>query len=168
MCTAAALYTVVFSSCYLCLALESMEGYYYRDNVSVEEYQAQINAGSLDKVKQYDKRLRYVHTRNACTIKPSPLVWFVRFTVPWATSVYCGFIPNAQRGLGVIGWESRSRRILWLLGTHTAGQEWLDERAQCVTMADVVLLHSCCTRLPHTLSLRRTHQTRYDRRVLVI
>lgn len=37
-----------------------MEGYYYRDNVSVEEYQAQINAASLDKVKQYHKRLRYV------------------------------------------------------------------------------------------------------------
>uniref|UniRef100_A0A672J732 Phosphatidylinositol 3,4,5-trisphosphate-dependent Rac exchanger 2 protein n=1 Tax=Salarias fasciatus TaxID=181472 RepID=A0A672J732_SALFA len=39
-------------------ALESMEGYYYRDNVSVEEYQAQINASSLEKVKQYYKRLR--------------------------------------------------------------------------------------------------------------
>ena len=36
-----------------------MEGYYYRDNVSVEEYQAQINAASLDNVKQYYKRLRY-------------------------------------------------------------------------------------------------------------
>uniref|UniRef100_A0A8C2PN12 Phosphatidylinositol 3,4,5-trisphosphate-dependent Rac exchanger 2 protein n=1 Tax=Cyprinus carpio TaxID=7962 RepID=A0A8C2PN12_CYPCA len=35
-----------------------MEGYYYRENVSVEEYQAQINAGSLEKVKQYYKRLR--------------------------------------------------------------------------------------------------------------
>lgn len=42
------------------IALESMEGYYYRENVSVEEYQAQINAGSLEKVKQYYKRLRYV------------------------------------------------------------------------------------------------------------
>uniref|UniRef100_A0A8C7FC82 Phosphatidylinositol-3,4,5-trisphosphate dependent Rac exchange factor 2 n=1 Tax=Oncorhynchus kisutch TaxID=8019 RepID=A0A8C7FC82_ONCKI len=42
-----------------------MEGYYYRDSVSVEEYQAQINSASLDKVKQYYKRLRYgllVHT----------------------------------------------------------------------------------------------------------
>ncbi|XP_075906396.1 phosphatidylinositol 3,4,5-trisphosphate-dependent Rac exchanger 2 protein [Nelusetta ayraudi] len=39
-------------------ALESMEGYYYRDSVSVEEYQAQINAASLDKVKQYYKKLR--------------------------------------------------------------------------------------------------------------
>ncbi|KAL3041059.1 hypothetical protein OYC64_011942 [Pagothenia borchgrevinki] len=39
-------------------ALESMEGYYYRDNVSVEEYQAQINCSSLEKVKQYYKRLR--------------------------------------------------------------------------------------------------------------
>ncbi|XP_062841329.1 phosphatidylinositol 3,4,5-trisphosphate-dependent Rac exchanger 2 protein [Trichomycterus rosablanca] len=39
-------------------ALESMEGYYYRDSVSVEEHQAQINAASLEKVKQYDKRLR--------------------------------------------------------------------------------------------------------------
>lgn len=42
------------------VALESMEGYYYRDNVSVEEYQAQINAASLDKVKEYYKKLRYV------------------------------------------------------------------------------------------------------------
>uniref|UniRef100_A0A672QUI4 Phosphatidylinositol-3,4,5-trisphosphate dependent Rac exchange factor 2 n=1 Tax=Sinocyclocheilus grahami TaxID=75366 RepID=A0A672QUI4_SINGR len=36
----------------------TMEGYYYRENLSVEEYQAQINAGSLEKVKQYYKRLR--------------------------------------------------------------------------------------------------------------
>lgn len=42
----------------LSAALESMEGYYYRDSVSVEEYQAQINATSLDKVKQYYKKLR--------------------------------------------------------------------------------------------------------------
>uniref|UniRef100_A0AAQ6A5Q1 Phosphatidylinositol 3,4,5-trisphosphate-dependent Rac exchanger 2 protein n=1 Tax=Amphiprion ocellaris TaxID=80972 RepID=A0AAQ6A5Q1_AMPOC len=48
------IYPVLFTQ-----ALESMEGYYYRDNVSVEEYQAQINAASLDKVKQYYKRLRY-------------------------------------------------------------------------------------------------------------
>ena len=55
------LYYFVFTlSFYPSLALESMEGYYYRDNVSVEEYQAQINAASLDKVKQYYKRLRYV------------------------------------------------------------------------------------------------------------
>lgn len=40
------------------VALESMEGYYYRDSVSVEEHQAQINATSLEKVKQYYKRLR--------------------------------------------------------------------------------------------------------------
>ncbi|KAM8882523.1 phosphatidylinositol 3,4,5-trisphosphate-dependent Rac exchanger 2 protein isoform 1-T1 [Synchiropus picturatus] len=47
------IYPVLFTQ-----ALESMEGYYYRDNVSVEEYQAQINAASLDKVKQYYKKLR--------------------------------------------------------------------------------------------------------------
>uniref|UniRef100_A0A8C2BC35 Phosphatidylinositol 3,4,5-trisphosphate-dependent Rac exchanger 2 protein n=1 Tax=Cyprinus carpio TaxID=7962 RepID=A0A8C2BC35_CYPCA len=47
------IYPVLFTQ-----ALESMEGYYYRENVSVEEYQAQINAGSLEKVKQYYKRLR--------------------------------------------------------------------------------------------------------------
>uniref|UniRef100_A0A673MQY3 Phosphatidylinositol 3,4,5-trisphosphate-dependent Rac exchanger 2 protein n=1 Tax=Sinocyclocheilus rhinocerous TaxID=307959 RepID=A0A673MQY3_9TELE len=47
------IYPVLFSQ-----ALESMEGYYYRESVSVEEYQAQINAGSLEKVKQYYKRLR--------------------------------------------------------------------------------------------------------------
>lgn len=35
-----------------------MEGYYYRDNVSVEEFQAQINAASLEKVKQYNQKLR--------------------------------------------------------------------------------------------------------------
>uniref|UniRef100_A0A8C2XHZ5 Phosphatidylinositol 3,4,5-trisphosphate-dependent Rac exchanger 2 protein n=1 Tax=Cyclopterus lumpus TaxID=8103 RepID=A0A8C2XHZ5_CYCLU len=46
------IYPVLFTQ-----ALESMEGYYYRDNVSVEEYQAQINAASLEKVKQYYKRL---------------------------------------------------------------------------------------------------------------
>uniref|UniRef100_A0A8C5HQN3 Phosphatidylinositol 3,4,5-trisphosphate-dependent Rac exchanger 2 protein n=1 Tax=Gouania willdenowi TaxID=441366 RepID=A0A8C5HQN3_GOUWI len=45
-------------------ALESMEGYYYRDNVSVEEYQAQINAASLDKVKQYYKRAFYLDQSN--------------------------------------------------------------------------------------------------------
>ena len=37
-----------------------MEGYYYRDNVLVEEFQAQINAASLEKVKQYNQKLRYV------------------------------------------------------------------------------------------------------------
>uniref|UniRef100_A0AAR2JIM4 Phosphatidylinositol-3,4,5-trisphosphate-dependent Rac exchange factor 2 n=1 Tax=Pygocentrus nattereri TaxID=42514 RepID=A0AAR2JIM4_PYGNA len=40
------------------VSLESMEGYYYRDSVSAEEYQSQINAASLEKVKQYYKRLR--------------------------------------------------------------------------------------------------------------
>uniref|UniRef100_A0A8C1JWE0 Phosphatidylinositol-3,4,5-trisphosphate-dependent Rac exchange factor 2 n=1 Tax=Cyprinus carpio TaxID=7962 RepID=A0A8C1JWE0_CYPCA len=39
------IYPVLFTQ-----ALESMEGYYYRENVSVEEYQAQINAGSLEKL----------------------------------------------------------------------------------------------------------------------
>uniref|UniRef100_A0AAX7T275 Phosphatidylinositol 3,4,5-trisphosphate-dependent Rac exchanger 2 protein n=1 Tax=Astatotilapia calliptera TaxID=8154 RepID=A0AAX7T275_ASTCA len=53
------IYPVLFTQ-----ALESMEGYYYRDNVSVEEYQAQINAASLDKVKQYNKRLRYYRSNN--------------------------------------------------------------------------------------------------------
>ncbi|PWA18194.1 hypothetical protein CCH79_00004218 [Gambusia affinis] len=48
------IYPVLFTQ-----ALESMEGYYYRDNVSVEEYQAQINSSSLEKVKQYNKRLGY-------------------------------------------------------------------------------------------------------------
>lgn len=44
-----------------------MEGYYYRDNVLVEEFQAQVNAASLDKVKEYYKRLRYV-VLDACTL----------------------------------------------------------------------------------------------------
>uniref|UniRef100_A0A7N9B0H3 Phosphatidylinositol 3,4,5-trisphosphate-dependent Rac exchanger 2 protein n=1 Tax=Mastacembelus armatus TaxID=205130 RepID=A0A7N9B0H3_9TELE len=48
------IYPVLFTQ-----ALESMEGYYYRDSVSVEEYQAQINAASLDMVKQYYKRLSW-------------------------------------------------------------------------------------------------------------
>ncbi|XP_048452339.1 phosphatidylinositol 3,4,5-trisphosphate-dependent Rac exchanger 2 protein isoform X2 [Rhincodon typus] len=39
-------------------AMESMEGYYYTDNVSVEEFQAQINATSLDNVKRYVQKLR--------------------------------------------------------------------------------------------------------------
>lgn len=46
------------TSFFFSIALESMEGYYYRDSVSVEEHQAQINASSLEKVKQYYKRLR--------------------------------------------------------------------------------------------------------------
>lgn len=50
------------------LALESMEGYYYRDNVSVEEYQAHINTASLDKVKQYYKRLRYTMSNYECCL----------------------------------------------------------------------------------------------------
>lgn len=37
-----------------------MEGYCYRDNVSVEQFQAQINAASLEKVRQYNQKLRYV------------------------------------------------------------------------------------------------------------
>uniref|UniRef100_A0A8D0GAU6 Phosphatidylinositol 3,4,5-trisphosphate-dependent Rac exchanger 2 protein n=1 Tax=Sphenodon punctatus TaxID=8508 RepID=A0A8D0GAU6_SPHPU len=45
------IYPVLFAQ-----ALESMEGY-YRDNVSVEEFQAQINAASLEKVKQYIQKL---------------------------------------------------------------------------------------------------------------
>uniref|UniRef100_A0A8C2HYF4 Phosphatidylinositol-3,4,5-trisphosphate-dependent Rac exchange factor 2 n=1 Tax=Cyprinus carpio TaxID=7962 RepID=A0A8C2HYF4_CYPCA len=52
------IYPILFTQ-----ALESMEGYYYRENVSVEEYQAQINAGSLEKVKQYYKRLRFISCR---------------------------------------------------------------------------------------------------------
>ncbi|XP_069477256.1 phosphatidylinositol 3,4,5-trisphosphate-dependent Rac exchanger 2 protein [Ambystoma mexicanum] len=47
------IYPVLFAQ-----ALESMEGYYYRDNISVEEFQAQINAASLEKVKQYNQKLR--------------------------------------------------------------------------------------------------------------
>ncbi|KAJ7338899.1 hypothetical protein JRQ81_012801 [Phrynocephalus forsythii] len=47
------IYPVLFAQ-----ALESMEGYYYRDNVSVEEFQAQINAASLEKVKQYNQKLK--------------------------------------------------------------------------------------------------------------
>nr|XP_014343831.1 PREDICTED: phosphatidylinositol 3,4,5-trisphosphate-dependent Rac exchanger 2 protein [Latimeria chalumnae] len=47
------IYPVLFTQ-----ALESMEGYYYRDNVSVEDFQAQINAASLEKVKQYNQKLR--------------------------------------------------------------------------------------------------------------
>lgn len=50
-----------------------MEGYYYRDNVSVEEYQAQINAASLDKVKQYYKRLRFVIQDRDITLTPHML-----------------------------------------------------------------------------------------------
>lgn len=54
-------YSVTWKVCLLVhTALESMEGYYYRDNVSVEEFQAQINAASLEKVKQYNQKLRYL------------------------------------------------------------------------------------------------------------
>uniref|UniRef100_A0A3P8XQY8 Phosphatidylinositol 3,4,5-trisphosphate-dependent Rac exchanger 2 protein n=1 Tax=Esox lucius TaxID=8010 RepID=A0A3P8XQY8_ESOLU len=53
------IYPVLFTQ-----ALESMEGYYYRENVSVEEYQAQINSASLDKAKQYHKRAFYLDVSN--------------------------------------------------------------------------------------------------------
>uniref|UniRef100_A0A673XYJ3 Phosphatidylinositol 3,4,5-trisphosphate-dependent Rac exchanger 2 protein n=1 Tax=Salmo trutta TaxID=8032 RepID=A0A673XYJ3_SALTR len=59
------IYPVLFTQ-----ALESMEGYYYRDSVSVEEYQAQINSASLDKVKQYYKRLRYGLRHTVLTLPP--------------------------------------------------------------------------------------------------
>ncbi|XP_078254244.1 phosphatidylinositol 3,4,5-trisphosphate-dependent Rac exchanger 2 protein isoform X2 [Rhinoraja longicauda] len=39
-------------------AMESLEGYYYTENTSVEEFQAQINASSLENVKQYCQKLR--------------------------------------------------------------------------------------------------------------
>uniref|UniRef100_A0AAY3ZU62 Phosphatidylinositol 3,4,5-trisphosphate-dependent Rac exchanger 2 protein n=1 Tax=Denticeps clupeoides TaxID=299321 RepID=A0AAY3ZU62_9TELE len=47
------IYPILFTQ-----ALESMEGYYYRDSVSVEEFQAQINSESLEKVKQYNRSVR--------------------------------------------------------------------------------------------------------------
>uniref|UniRef100_A0A4W3GFT3 Phosphatidylinositol 3,4,5-trisphosphate-dependent Rac exchanger 2 protein n=1 Tax=Callorhinchus milii TaxID=7868 RepID=A0A4W3GFT3_CALMI len=46
------IYPVLFTQ-----AMESMEGYYYRNNVSVEEFQAQINGASLENVKNYCQRL---------------------------------------------------------------------------------------------------------------
>uniref|UniRef100_A0A452HV08 Phosphatidylinositol 3,4,5-trisphosphate-dependent Rac exchanger 2 protein n=1 Tax=Gopherus agassizii TaxID=38772 RepID=A0A452HV08_9SAUR len=58
-------------------ALESMEGYYYRDNVSVEEFQAQINAASLEKVKQYNQKLRrelHIHLDGKCCLNLSVLL----------------------------------------------------------------------------------------------
>uniref|UniRef100_A0A8B9RNV6 Phosphatidylinositol-3,4,5-trisphosphate-dependent Rac exchange factor 2 n=1 Tax=Astyanax mexicanus TaxID=7994 RepID=A0A8B9RNV6_ASTMX len=60
------IYPVLFTQ-----ALESMEGYYYRDSVSVEEHQAQINAASLEKVKQYYKRLRAFYLDKS-NLNPSP------------------------------------------------------------------------------------------------
>ncbi|XP_059838423.1 phosphatidylinositol 3,4,5-trisphosphate-dependent Rac exchanger 2 protein [Hypanus sabinus] len=39
-------------------AMESMEGYYYTENMSVEEFQAQINSTSLENVKRYCQKLR--------------------------------------------------------------------------------------------------------------
>lgn len=49
------------------------------------------------------------------------------------------------------------------LRTHTQqGQPWLDEGAQRVTGADVVLLYSCCTQLPHIPLVCRTPETLCD------
>uniref|UniRef100_A0A8C5AMD6 Phosphatidylinositol-3,4,5-trisphosphate dependent Rac exchange factor 2 n=1 Tax=Gadus morhua TaxID=8049 RepID=A0A8C5AMD6_GADMO len=67
------IYPVLFTQ-----ALESMEGYYYRDNVSVEEYQAQINAASLDKVKQYYKRAFYLDQSNM----PPSLITTIKSKIP--------------------------------------------------------------------------------------
>lgn len=107
----------------LSAALESMEGYYYRDSVSVEEYQAQINAASLDKVKQYDKKLRYaaaadrplhfflsanksgqnVRTRRDSLSLSGPLKVIGR---PGGGVLFCDWLPPPdQRRAGVIGRE---------------------------------------------------------------
>lgn len=58
-----------------------MEGYYYRDSVSVEEYQAQINAASLDKVKQYDKKLRYATAAPAACRQQNVLFAFSHLAI---------------------------------------------------------------------------------------
>lgn len=86
------------------LALESMEGYYYRDNVSVEEYQAQINAASLDKVKQYYKRLRYViHDIYTQVLYISCVNWHCININQHDLPFRPGLTLNAQQGLKVIG-----------------------------------------------------------------
>ncbi|NWI12825.1 PREX2 protein, partial [Crypturellus soui] len=65
-------------------ALESMEGYYYRDSVSVEEFQAQINAASLEKVKQYNQKLRafYLDKSNLPPNSTSKAAYIDKFMRP--------------------------------------------------------------------------------------
>uniref|UniRef100_A0A6Q2XR50 Phosphatidylinositol 3,4,5-trisphosphate-dependent Rac exchanger 2 protein n=1 Tax=Esox lucius TaxID=8010 RepID=A0A6Q2XR50_ESOLU len=88
------IYPVLFTQ-----ALESMEGYYYRENVSVEEYQAQINSASLDKAKQYHKRLRYdykvtIHLHELYRLMESFIV--SRRTAP------CQFTACSASGVGLL------------------------------------------------------------------
>ncbi|XP_077208324.1 phosphatidylinositol 3,4,5-trisphosphate-dependent Rac exchanger 2 protein isoform X2 [Paroedura picta] len=74
------IYPVLFAQ-----ALESMEGYYYnKDNVSAEDFQAQINAVSLEKVKQYNQNLRafYVDKSNLPPNSTSKAAYIDKLTRP--------------------------------------------------------------------------------------
>lgn len=139
----------------LSAALESMEGYYYRDNVSVEEYQAQINAASLDKVKQYYKRLRYViqNTQTHTYIHYFEAAWFGCFTLIYKWTQLVPVVLDSQSPAGPQGdWLRETQRECFMIGCEHTQQErqWLDESSQHVTSADVVPLYSCCTRLTRT------------------
>jgi len=110
-----------------CLALESMEGYYYRDNVSVEEYQAQINAASLDKVKQYYKRLRY-------SIREIHINMTLHVLFDFSDLLFCrAWLP--QRPAAPHGdWlrEARWGMLSYWLRPHTAGAAVIGwERPAC-------------------------------------
>ena len=144
-----------------------MEGYYYRDNVSVEEYQAQINAASLDKVKQYYKRLRYViHVTYTHIIVWGCIACVCVFLISYKSrrppiqSVLTSQLPAGPQG----DWLRETQRECFMIGCeHTQqGRQWLDESAQRVTTADVVLLYSCCTHLPHNPLVCLTLETFCD------
>lgn len=59
-----------------------------------------------------------------------------------------GWLTTPSRASG--DWLRETQRECFMIGCeHTQqGRQWLDENAQRVTSADVVLLYSCCTHTP--------------------
>uniref|UniRef100_A0A8C3B9X2 Phosphatidylinositol 3,4,5-trisphosphate-dependent Rac exchanger 2 protein n=1 Tax=Cairina moschata TaxID=8855 RepID=A0A8C3B9X2_CAIMO len=84
-------------------ALESMEGYYYRDSVSVEEFQAQINAASLEKVKQYNQKLRWLMRPLNCLDELYRLIGsFIRSK----RTAACAYTACSASGVGLLSVSS--------------------------------------------------------------
>uniref|UniRef100_A0A663E6I1 Phosphatidylinositol-3,4,5-trisphosphate dependent Rac exchange factor 2 n=1 Tax=Aquila chrysaetos chrysaetos TaxID=223781 RepID=A0A663E6I1_AQUCH len=84
-------------------ALESMEGYYYRDSVSVEEFQAQINAASLEKVKQYNQKLRWLMRPLNCLDEIYRLIGsFIRSK----RTAACAYTACSASGVGLLSVSS--------------------------------------------------------------
>uniref|UniRef100_A0A8C9L3X6 Phosphatidylinositol-3,4,5-trisphosphate dependent Rac exchange factor 2 n=1 Tax=Serinus canaria TaxID=9135 RepID=A0A8C9L3X6_SERCA len=91
-------------------ALESMEGYYYRDSVSVEEFQAQINAASLEKVKQYNQKLRYLSVPPSQLMRPlnclEELYRLIGSFIRSKRTAACAYTACSASGVGLLSVSS--------------------------------------------------------------